>query len=424
MFRMPMMDGQGREETLYYDPAANRLFNADREPFEVRDETPADPAGQVFHLRLALGKDCNFNCQYCHQGPARRRDFSQPQETLSSDQLTGEILRWAGPRALRGVGFWGGEPLLYFDQIRELHRRLNPHNAPGQPGTFYIVTNGSLLGRGDIADWIINNQINLTLSWDGPGQRLRGSDPLADPAVLANFRRIHAANPGLTQLAPVWTRANNSPARYLDLAEEVLGFPPTLGDAAPVVVMDADGLKAAIPPEGLPELTRGLAEAWSAGRLKGWNIGQDYIFRFFSRLNVSGIEAACHALSEKTLTVNLAGDILACQNVDKNGYDPVTGERYRLGRLQDLPAGAAVPLPWCVNLRARFETRCNQCLVKGLCGGGCPYSSPEYFDYNCRASFHYRLALLVMALHALTGRILRWDSFVPPETTEEKKDVA
>ena len=72
------------------------------------------------------------------------------------------------------VGFFGGEPLINFDLVKFAVKYANDkaHQYRKQI-EYYIATNGTLLSK-DVADFIKNNNIQISISIDG-GERIHNA---------------------------------------------------------------------------------------------------------------------------------------------------------------------------------------------------------------------------------------------------------
>lgn len=106
---------------------------------------------------LILGKSCNFNCVYCIQGDSYR--------VTDRLKISPEVIDYLNHFHKR-VTFYGGEPMLYFDQIREILVKTRGS------GNFYsLMTNGSLIRKSHI-EFLNYFDVNLHVSWDGFNSKL------------------------------------------------------------------------------------------------------------------------------------------------------------------------------------------------------------------------------------------------------------
>ncbi len=143
-------------------------------------------------LTLHVTKACNLRCTYCYY-----RDFPTGRMTAETAlAATGIALDRTAPGDALAVTFFGGEPLMAADLIRELVPRIR-HRAlrRGRPATFKVPTNGHLLDD-DLLAWFEANGVFVSLSIDGDaaGNRGRidteGRDGFAP--TLAALRRLVA----------------------------------------------------------------------------------------------------------------------------------------------------------------------------------------------------------------------------------------
>ncbi|MDR1947358.1 MAG: hypothetical protein LBQ51_09380 [Desulfovibrio sp.] len=70
----------------------------------------------------------------------------------------------------------------------------------------------------------------------------------------------------------------------------------------------------------------------------------------------------CFVCDTGMLTLDMAGNILTCQNFHADAVDE-DGNRHCLGTIFDLPAGADAPMPALTRWKAYREARCTD-----LCG--------------------------------------------------------
>lgn len=117
-------------------------------------------------LTLIITDRCNFACSYCFAN-----SLYPGSKTLNADNIVryiGEFLRLSHARVSSLILF-GGEPLLAFKAIKQAWKEVENlfGNHQGDMPSLAIVTNGSLLTR-DIAEFLADNNIAVTVSLDGP----------------------------------------------------------------------------------------------------------------------------------------------------------------------------------------------------------------------------------------------------------------
>ena len=118
-------------------------------------------------LCLHVAHDCNLRCNYCF---ASQGDFKGDRSLMSLEvgkRALEFLIEHSGNRRNLEVDFFGGEPLMNFDLVKELvqyGRSLEKdHNKHFR---FTITTNGVLLDR-DKMDFINEHMDNVVLSLDG-----------------------------------------------------------------------------------------------------------------------------------------------------------------------------------------------------------------------------------------------------------------
>ncbi len=120
--------------------------------------TPAADMGKIKSVFFILGDGCNLNCRYCVQG----KHLKEKQKT--DPQIYDLINENADMRLV----FYGGEPLLYFDEIKKVVEKCQ--------AKFSIITNGKAL-TDEIVDFLNAHDFGVALSWDGRASKCtRGFD--------------------------------------------------------------------------------------------------------------------------------------------------------------------------------------------------------------------------------------------------------
>lgn len=116
---------------------------------------------------LHIAHDCNIRCKYCF---ASQGDF-EGDRSLMSLEVGKKALKFlvenSGNRRNLEVDFFGGEPLMNFDVVKQLvtyGRSLEAENK--KLFRFTLTTNGVLL-TDEIIDYVNENMDNVVLSIDG-----------------------------------------------------------------------------------------------------------------------------------------------------------------------------------------------------------------------------------------------------------------
>ncbi|MBZ2173969.1 thioether cross-link-forming SCIFF peptide maturase [Schnuerera sp. xch1] len=120
-------------------------------------------------LCLHVAHDCNLRCKYCF---ASQGDFKGDRSLMRLNvgkRALEFLIENSGNRKNLEVDFFGGEPLMNFDVVKELvyyGRELEKKNNNKKHFRFTITTNGVLLDDEKI-DFINEHMDNVVLSLDG-----------------------------------------------------------------------------------------------------------------------------------------------------------------------------------------------------------------------------------------------------------------
>ncbi len=118
-------------------------------------------------LCLNVAHDCNMRCGYCF---AQTGEYHGGRKLMPFKVAAGAIdflLETSGPRKRLEVDFFGGEPLMNFDVIREtIFYAKEKEKEYGKKIGFTVTTNGSLLND-ETAGFINEYMDNVVLSIDG-----------------------------------------------------------------------------------------------------------------------------------------------------------------------------------------------------------------------------------------------------------------
>lgn len=191
----------------HYDMRSNKILLEEEaclipkaRPIVFGSIEKADTLPNIDTFILELTQSCNFRCSYCCYGGAYSDNRTHSSKSMDEQTLLQTIKFIARQRVTErplNIAFYGGEPLLRFDQIK-----LFIENAKGVlpfDTNYTISTNGSLLTNEKVLNWCIANNITLNISYDGD-QKMFGSERLFSDgrstgkhvhSVLENIYRNH-----------------------------------------------------------------------------------------------------------------------------------------------------------------------------------------------------------------------------------------
>lgn len=167
-----------------------------------------------YSIQMDIGHQyCNACCKYClcHPIPAKenlyshfKKDFPKMIELIKST----DSMRGYKNNPVHRFEIWGGEPLLNFEAFKETFDVLN-EAFPGS--MFSTSTNGLILSKDEVCDYLIENHFHLQLSHDGLGQKLRTGnvEPLEGKSgenikALVQLGVLDCINCTLSTVNPSW----------------------------------------------------------------------------------------------------------------------------------------------------------------------------------------------------------------------------
>ena len=323
---------------------------------------------------LHMAHDCNMNCGYCF---ASAGDFGMKRELMTLEvakQAIDFIAEASKSRRNIEIDFFGGEPLLNWDVVRETvayAREVEKHK--NKNFRFTMTTNGVLLDEKKIR-YINENMDNLVLSIDGRKETNDNMRKLLDGSgsydvILPNFQAIIAGRGDKSYyLRGTYTAHNKDFSKdVLHLAD--LGFKQL--SIEPVVSPTDKTLDFK---EGdIEELMKEYEQL--ALEMKERN-ERDKGFAFF-HFNVDLERGPCLARKLKGCgagyeyaAVAPNGDIYPCHQF-------VGNDAFLLGNV-----GQGVSNHACVDMFKKStiytKKKCSTCWAKYFCSGGCAANAYNY----------------------------------------------
>ncbi len=135
---------------------------------------------------------CNNRCIYCHAGASNCDGENMEKQT--AEKIVDFI--FDSPSKSITIEFQGGEPLLNFDIIKTIHQYAIKINKEKEKDLlFTVVTNLSLMDEEKLK-YLINNDIAICTSLDGPEE-------------LHNYNRKFADERGTYEIVSKWVKRIN-----------------------------------------------------------------------------------------------------------------------------------------------------------------------------------------------------------------------
>jgi uncharacterized protein len=116
---------------------------------------------------VVLNLDCNFACKYCYEGDMKGRIYMSEGTAAALIDFTRK--RFDQDKKTLRLDFYGGEPLLSLDLIRDISGQLNQFAKDRNASyTFGLVTNGSLFKRKTAEELVSLGLKTVKITLDGP----------------------------------------------------------------------------------------------------------------------------------------------------------------------------------------------------------------------------------------------------------------
>ncbi|MBP3411655.1 MAG: thioether cross-link-forming SCIFF peptide maturase [Oscillospiraceae bacterium] len=361
-------------------------------------------AGVVKALCLHVAHTCNLNCSYCfasqgeYQGDRAVMSFEVGKQAL--DFL---IENSHGRRNLE-VDFFGGEPLMNFDVVKQLVAYARQREKEcGKNFRFTLTTNGILINE-DVIDFSNREMSNVVLSLDGRKEihdryRVDYAGKGSWERIVPKFQQLVQARGNKNYyMRGTFTHANPD---FLKDIEEMLSLGFTELSMEPVVC--APDAPSALTKEDLPvvlEQYEKLAELM----LQRHREGKPFTFYHYM-IDLKGGPCIYKRVSgcgsgTEYMAVTPWGDLYPCHQF-------VGEERFKLGDVWKGVTNHEIQNEFAsCNVYSRPE--CKDCWAKLYCSGGCAANAYHatgaitgVYEYGCEL-FRKRMECAIMLEAAKT----------------------
>lgn len=337
-------------------------------------------------LCLHIAHDCNLACKYCF---AEEGEYHGRRALMSYEvgrKALDFLIANSGNRHNLEVDFFGGEPLMNWQVVKDLvaygRAQEKPYNKRFR---FTVTTNGVLLND-EIQEFINQEMDNVVLSLDGrkevndrmrPFRNGKGSYDL----IVPKFQKLaESRNQEKYYIRGTFTREN------LDFAEDILHFAdlgfkqmsmePVVGDESDPYAIRREDLPAVM--KEYDHLAQIMVEREKSG--KGF-----HFFHFM--IDLDGGPCVVKRLSgcgsgTEYLAVTPWGDLYPCHQF-------VGNEKFLMGNVfEGIKAVQLQDEFKCCNVYAK--EKCRDCFARFYCSGGCAANSYNFhgsindaYDIGC-----------------------------------------
>ncbi len=363
---IPVSDIEECYEQITELKNSGKLFTP--ESFEpMAGHLKAKTAGVVKALCMHIAHTCNLNCSYCFASQGKYHGERALMSFEVGKQALDFLIANSGTRRNLEVDFFGGEPLMNFDVVKQLvayARSIEKeHNKNFR---FTLTTNGMLIDD-DVIDFANREMSNVVLSLDGRKEihdrfRVDYSGNGSWERIVPKFQKLVEARGGKNYyMRGTFTHANpdflKDIRQMLDLGFTELSMEPVVcapGDPSELTTEDMDIVKDQY--EKLAELM-----------LNRDKEGKPFTFYHYM-IDLTGGPCIYKRISgcgsgTEYMAVTPTGELYPCHQF-------VGEEKFKLGDIWNGVTNTAIQNEFAeCNVYSRPE--CRDCWAKLYCSGGC-----------------------------------------------------
>ena len=327
----------------------------------------AKTAGVVKALCLHIAHTCNLNCAYCFASQGKYNGDRAMMSFEVGKQALDFLVANSGKRRNLEVDFFGGEPLMNFDVVKQLvtyARSIEKeHNKNFR---FTLTTNGMLIDD-DVIEFSNKEMSNVVLSLDGRKEihdryRVDYAGKGSWERIVPKFQKFVEARDGKNYyMRGTFTHQNPD---FLEDIKTMLDLGFTELSMEPVVC--APGDPSELTAEDM-ELVKEQYEKLAELMLQRDDEGKPFTFYHYM-IDLAGGPCIYKRISgcgsgTEYMAVTPWGDLYPCHQF-------VGDDKYLLGNVWDGVNNTAIQEEFAsCNVYARPE--CKDCWAKLYCSGGC-----------------------------------------------------
>ena len=376
---------------------AGKLFTPDTyEPMAGRLKEKT--AGVVKALCLHVAHTCNLNCSYCFASQGKYHGDRAIMSFEVGKQALDFLIANSGSRRNLEVDFFGGEPLMNFQVVKDLVAYARSVEKQYNKNFRFTLTTNGILIDDDVIDFANRECSNVVLSLDGRKEihdrfRVDYAGKGSWERIVPKFRKLVEARGGRNYyMRGTFTHANPD---FLQDIRQMLDLGFTELSMEPVVC--AAGDPSALTEEDLPivlEQYEQLAELM----LQRDREGRPFTFYHYM-IDLTGGPCIYKRISgcgsgTEYMAVTPWGDLYPCHQF-------VGEERFKLGDIyQGVTNHEAQAEFAACNVYAHPE--CRNCWARLYCSGGCAANAYHatgsvtgVYEYGCRL-FRKRMECAIM----------------------------
>ena len=376
---------------------AGKLFSPDTFA-PMAGELKQRSAGVVKALCLHVAHVCNLNCSYCFASQGKYHGDRALMSFEVGKQALDFLIASSGSRRNLEVDFFGGEPLMNFDVVKQLVAYARSREAESKKNFRFTLTTNGMLIDDDVIDFANREMSNVVLSLDGRKEvhdryRVDYAGHGSWERIVPKFQKLVQARGGKNYyMRGTFTHANPD---FLKDIEEMLNLGFTELSMEPVVCAPED--PSALTAEDLPIVLEQY-EKLAQLMLQRHREGKPFTFYHYM-IDLKGGPCIYKRVSgcgsgTEYMAVTPWGDLYPCHQF-------VGEEKFKLGNVWDGVTNTEIQNEFAsCNVYTRPE--CADCWAKLYCSGGCAANAYHatgsitgVYQYGCEL-FRKRMECAIM----------------------------
>lgn len=348
------------------------LFSKDYHEEVIPTVNSRNPVVKALCLHIA--HDCNLKCRYCFAEEGEYHGHRSLMSLEVGKKALDFILKNSGSRKNLEVDFFGGEPLMNWQVVKDLVAYgKEKEKEYGKNFRFTLTTNGMLLDD-DIQEFVNENMHNVVLSLDGRKEindfmRPRAGGQGSYDAIVPKFKKLaESRNQTDYYIRGTYTRNNldfyNDVIHIADLGFKQISVEPVVG---------SEEMEYALREEDLPMLFDQY-EKLATDMYDRDKKGEGFNFFHFN-IDLQGGPCVAKRLAgcgsgTEYLAVTPEGDLYPCHQF-------VGIPEFKMGTVYEgvTNTDRREEFSSC-NVYAKPE--CKECWCKFYCSGGCAANSYQF----------------------------------------------
>lgn len=175
------------------------------------------------NITIIITSECNLKCKYCINDSGKDLRKTEEKNWTDTNELLDSLKRISEIRNIGFINFYGGEPMLQFDKIKEIVNNKKIF-SPDSTVKFAMTINGYKSIRTEDLKFIKDNKMIINISLDGPEKindiyRISKDGKSTSRKVLENIEQFQRYNIPFAIMAVLDERILNTNLEIIDLCQ-------------------------------------------------------------------------------------------------------------------------------------------------------------------------------------------------------------